>query len=71
MSCGSKNDGFDPAEAARLWRRHHDLDITRIMQGDHDSAWRTLRLAVQLHDGPYLRLGLDVPMKAGACVAKV
>ena len=66
MSCDSENDDVDPAEAARFWRRHRDSGIPQIMPGDHESAWRTLRSAVQLRDGPYIRQGLDVSMKAGA-----
>ena len=66
MSCDSENDDVDPAEAAPCWRRHHDLGIPQIMAGDHESAWRTRRSAVQLYDGPYIRQGLDVSMKAGA-----
>ena len=52
-----------------LARAHHDVGGLQMMLGDHESAYKSLRSAVQLHDGFFIKKAFDFSGRAKASAA--
>ena len=52
-----------------LARAHHDVGVLQMMLGDHESAYESLRSAVQLHDGFFIQKAFDFSGRAKASAA--